>query len=150
MAEIINLFDFKKQQNAQESEEQYIYRICSMKETSGKTWQQIADIIENTLSQNSKMEVNIINRWKDVYQRNKPELDKLDADIKTLRHQNLSPEKEKKLKRRYTQIQALRHKMQWLEEFGESNLGIVDACSRSDQYKHEIELVKKAINKIME
>lgn len=36
----------------QESEEQYIYRICSMKETSGKTWQQIADIINAALNQN--------------------------------------------------------------------------------------------------
>lgn len=36
----------------QESEEQYIYRICSMKETSGKTWQQIADIINTALNQN--------------------------------------------------------------------------------------------------
>lgn len=36
----------------QESEEQYIYRICSMKETSGMTWQQIADIINAALNQN--------------------------------------------------------------------------------------------------
>ncbi len=37
---------------AQESEEQYIYRICSMKESSGMTWQQIADIINAALNQN--------------------------------------------------------------------------------------------------
>ena len=36
----------------QESEEQYIYRIGSMKETSGMTWQQIADIINAALNQN--------------------------------------------------------------------------------------------------
>ena len=36
----------------QESEEQYIYRICSMKETSGMTWQQIADIINAALNHN--------------------------------------------------------------------------------------------------
>ena len=36
----------------QESEEQYIYRICSMKESSGMTWQQIADIINAALNQN--------------------------------------------------------------------------------------------------
>lgn len=35
----------------QENEEQYIYRICSMKESSGKTWQQIADIINKSLNQ---------------------------------------------------------------------------------------------------
>lgn len=35
-----------------ESEEQYIYRICSMKQSSGMTWQQIADIINTALDQN--------------------------------------------------------------------------------------------------
>lgn len=35
-----------------ESEEQYIYRICSMKQSSGMTWQQIADIINAALDQN--------------------------------------------------------------------------------------------------
>ena len=35
-----------------ESEEQYIYRICSMKQSSGMTWQQIADIINTALNQN--------------------------------------------------------------------------------------------------
>lgn len=37
---------------AQESEEQYIYRICSQKESSGMTWQQVADIINAALDQN--------------------------------------------------------------------------------------------------
>lgn len=37
---------------AQESEEQYIYRICSLKESSGMTWQQVADIINAALDQN--------------------------------------------------------------------------------------------------
>ena len=35
-----------------ENEEEYIYRICSMKEQSGMTWQQIADIINGALNKN--------------------------------------------------------------------------------------------------
>lgn len=41
--------DFRPEQ---ENEEQYIYRICSMKESSGMTWQEIADIINTALDNN--------------------------------------------------------------------------------------------------
>lgn len=89
-------------------------------------------------------------RWKDVYQRNKQELDKLDACVEALSHEHLSDEKEKKLKRRYNQIQRLREKMQWLEKYGETNLDLEYACSRSNSFEHEMELIKKAINKLKE
>lgn len=36
----------------QENEEQYIFRICSMKDSSGMTWQEIADIINEALGNN--------------------------------------------------------------------------------------------------
>lgn len=35
-----------------ENEEQYIFRICSMKDSSGMTWQEIADIINQALDNN--------------------------------------------------------------------------------------------------
>lgn len=36
----------------EENEEQYIFRICSMKDGSGMTWQEIADIINKALNNN--------------------------------------------------------------------------------------------------
>ena len=36
----------------EENEEQYIYRICSTKESSGMTWKEIADIINRSLNNN--------------------------------------------------------------------------------------------------
>ena len=36
----------------EENQEQYIYRICDMKESSGLTWKEIADIINRELDQN--------------------------------------------------------------------------------------------------
>lgn len=35
-----------------ENEEQYILRICSMKESQGWTWQNIADILNESLGYN--------------------------------------------------------------------------------------------------
>lgn len=35
-----------------ENEEQYILRICSMKESQGLTWQNIADILNESLGYN--------------------------------------------------------------------------------------------------
>ena len=35
-----------------ENEDQYIFRICSMKDSSGMTWQRIADIINQALDNN--------------------------------------------------------------------------------------------------
>lgn len=34
-----------------ENDEQYIYRVCGLKESSGMTWQQIADILNSALNQ---------------------------------------------------------------------------------------------------
>jgi len=45
----MNNMDFRPQE---ENEEQYIYRICSMKDSSGMTWQEIADIINQALDNN--------------------------------------------------------------------------------------------------
>ena len=45
----MNNMDFRPQE---ENEEQYIYRICSMKDSSGMTWQEVADIINEALNNN--------------------------------------------------------------------------------------------------
>lgn len=45
----MNDMDFRPQE---ENEEQYIYRICSMKDSSGMTWQEVADIINQALNNN--------------------------------------------------------------------------------------------------
>lgn len=44
-----NNMDYKPEQ---ENEEQYIHRICSLKDSSGLKWQEIADIINNALGHN--------------------------------------------------------------------------------------------------
>ena len=36
----------------EENEEQYIHRICSMKDSSGMTWKEIANIINKSLNKN--------------------------------------------------------------------------------------------------
>ena len=45
----MNNMDYRPEQ---ENEEQYIYRICSMKDSSGMTWKEIADIINDALGNN--------------------------------------------------------------------------------------------------
>lgn len=61
MGKIININEVKKTEKATETpkasdilaamdtEEKSIYRICSMKESSGLTWQQIADMLDACL-----------------------------------------------------------------------------------------------------
>ena len=48
----LKLMDNIKFKPEEENQEQYIYRICSMKDSSGKTWQEIADIINDALGNN--------------------------------------------------------------------------------------------------
>ena len=45
----MNNMDYRPEE---ENQEQYIYRICSMKDSSGMTWQEIADIINQALDNN--------------------------------------------------------------------------------------------------
>ena len=45
----MNIIEFKP---GQENEEQYIYRICSMKQENGWTWEYVANILNNALGHN--------------------------------------------------------------------------------------------------
>ena len=48
----LTLMDNTKFKPDEENQEQYIYRICSMKDSSGMTWKEIADIINEALGNN--------------------------------------------------------------------------------------------------
>lgn len=48
----LKLMDNTKFKPDEENQEQYIYRICSMKDSAGMTWKQIADIINEALGNN--------------------------------------------------------------------------------------------------
>lgn len=87
--------DYKKMNN--ESEDQYILRICSMKEQQGWTWQQIADILNESLGHNFGESAyrKKVQHFNQMLEANEKSIFTEDEYLKKLNNQKIELEKER-------------------------------------------------------
>lgn len=87
--------DYKKMNN--ENEDQYILRICSMKEYQGWTWQQVADILNESLGRNFGESAyrKKVQHFNKMLEANEQSIFKEDEYLKKIENQKLELEKER-------------------------------------------------------